>query len=833
MSAVTEHKSQDAADAAEDKAIAASSDSDSDSDSDSGPPPPPPPRRHRKQHTSEASEAATGKQKQLPAAVKELITKEKEWREKLAQVVDRLLPAFQKYADDPAIRCPQDAPAILFGHFREFKTVHDAIAQRFDKELVDMGSSSDRTGIAPNSPEGQALAFSKALLRHTAFLRHYSDYVRDLAAPNKGLSLVAHCMKSVPGFPNAFSVQLKNAGLMKDGEYLQFVIDGILDCPRQRLTRLQLPLREVLEHLHAFPEPSAANLAARKYVHKAMEAVHKSVLEVDKNQSTVDSAELIKMHNESSTLPSDFPILQRQRQIVDRFTCTIEETEGVGSTPEAALIARKWPMEASLTVCNDCIILSLPVPHGRASLEMVHVFRDLSYFEAVKKKAAQAGSSKVVLEDTVTVYPQRFVVTMRNSDFRALDSFLDEIPAASGSGQKSAITWVANQSGAGTSFSQWMMSVEVAWFSIFCVVALVLRALNPDEVQEKSTLNVVLNRIIKIAGYFLPLLCLQALHAVHSWKSFLHDFINGDFVGWLFVYTFSRFLFEPSVHVVSSTLFGSFVSTQGVSSHMLLTYVSWGYALLVTDKRWFRPPHGAEPLRMIAYAASIGLVVLVFVMYTYMGFITSRFYHNTMDWILAVGTAFAVLRLLAKIVRHAREDPTYAGRALLLTLASETVAGVILVVVNRIDAGNGETGVVQRILSQKLKYVFVTSPTEGFGFYALCVVGVSLLVVLRVWFMKRANAVVVAGLAGQHVVAGVVVAGAIALVGSTDGAVGEEVWRSIVGVITVNMMAAQGRELVAQIKALEVDLAQKVLLWVIVMAYNQVRRVFDPDDTLL
>ena len=45
----------------------------------------------------------------------------------------------------------------------------------------------------------------------------------------------------------------------------------------------------------------------------------------------------------------------------------------------------------------------------------------------------------------------------------------------------------------------------------------------------------------------------------------------------------------------------SFVSDKGVSSHLLMTYVSWGYSLLVSDVRWFLPRAKGMLLHFFVY----------------------------------------------------------------------------------------------------------------------------------------------------------------------------------------------------------------------------------------
>ena len=98
------------------------------------------------------------------------------------------------------------------------------------------------------------------------------------------------------------------------------------------------------------------------------------------------------------------------------------------------------------------------------------------------------------------------------------------------------------------------------------------------------------------------------------------------------MYTFTRFLFEPAVHVCSAALLPALMSDRGVSSHLLMTYVSWGYALLVSDVRWFhtpaRPPSHPDPAaraEWCRYAACAVTLLACAAMYSWMAYVTSRY----------------------------------------------------------------------------------------------------------------------------------------------------------------------------------------------------------------
>ncbi len=299
--------------------------------------------------------------------------------------------------------------------------------------------------------------------------------------------------------------------------------------------------------------------------------------------------------------------------------------------------------------------------------------------------------------------------------------------------------------------------------------------------------------VLKKVGYFLPVASLQLLHLAHSRVSFWNDFVCNDLVSWLYVYTFTRFLFEPFVHCVSALAVGAWVSSYGVASHVLMTcvltggrhfprvaiswiakqlqytapvlkrtsstmtlrirtlvrgtglawlpcrYVSWGFALLVTDRRWFTPPRPAIADDAAAAAAGRGgdaaaitgaakrwgavhtgglaLVALSAFLYTWMAFITCRYYHNPMDWVLAVVTASMVLGLLAMAVRRARSDPGTLGRIVGGVLAAETVLAVLLVAGSVLlqpkgsgSDNDGDNSSLHTVLQKSLKYAFWVQP---------------------------------------------------------------------------------------------------------------------------
>ena len=105
--------------------------------------------------------------------------------------------------------------------------------------------------------------------------------------------------------------------------------------------------------------------------------------------------------------------------------------------------------------------------------------------------------------------------------------------------------------------SQLLMPIEVVWFSLFSVLGLALHAAFPEVKHEQGPVGWAMNTLVlKQVGYFLPLVCVQLFHFFQSRQTFFRDFVCTDLIGWLYVYTFTRFLFEPAIHVVSSTLFG-------------------------------------------------------------------------------------------------------------------------------------------------------------------------------------------------------------------------------------------------------------------------------------
>ena len=215
--------------------------------------------------------------------------------------------------------------------------------------------------------------------------------------------------------------------------------------------------------------------------------------------------------------------------------------------------------------------------------------------------------------------------------------------------------------------------------------------------------------ILKKIGYFLPIVCLQLLHLSHSGQSFWDDFVCADLATWLHVWTFTRFIFEPSVHVVSSMVLRDWVSDFGVASHLLMTYVSWGVALLMTDHRWFFPPQGTSgKTRRIAHGFALAFLAVVVLMYTWMAFITCRFYHNAVDWALALVTASVVLSLLAIGVRSARTDLNGITRTVVNLLAGETCLAVALLIFNGFDT----SGALEKLLTWSLRFVSAVLPAN-------------------------------------------------------------------------------------------------------------------------
>ena len=190
-------------------------------------------------------------------------------------------------------------------------------------------------------------------------------------------------------------------------------------------------------------------------------------------------------------------------------------------------------------------------------------------------------------------------------------------------------------------------------------------------------------------GAIVPIVGVQFLHISHSRSTFWENFACADFINWLYVFTFTRYLLEPCVHMVTSGTLSKYinVSEYGVASHLLMTYVHWGFAMLSTDFRWFRRPEarrGTSPATTVFWRAvhAFGIVFLAFNlgMYTWEAYITCRYYHNAADWTLAVLTAIAILALLTASLRRIRNDASSLSRVIVSTMVLETAVVLVLIV---------------------------------------------------------------------------------------------------------------------------------------------------------
>ena len=126
----------------------------------------------------------------------------------------------------------------------------------------------------------------------------------------------------------------------------------------------QLILNEVKKELE---KSNRMNEPAAKAVIVALEAIRKVAKEVDKAKGAIDSAELINMMKQSSTLAANFELVTKTRHILDRFPCWVLSGDASGLRTAG-----------QLTLCNDCVILDRRFAFGRATMEILHVFRSLS-----------------------------------------------------------------------------------------------------------------------------------------------------------------------------------------------------------------------------------------------------------------------------------------------------------------------------------------------------------------------------------------------------------------------------------------------------------------------
>ncbi len=89
----------------------------------------------------------------------------------------------------------------------------------------------------------------------------------------------------------------------------------------------------------------------------------------------------------------------------------------------------------------------------------------------------------------------------------------------------------------------------------------------------------------------------QVLHFIRSPATFWRSFVCTDLIGWLFVWTFTRLIFEPSVHVSSTLLFGKCVGRRlslRACLSPLAAYSNIAHATLMLPACWC-PSLGRRP----------------------------------------------------------------------------------------------------------------------------------------------------------------------------------------------------------------------------------------------
>ena len=470
--------------------------------SDSDTPVPPPRARRSKKKLSEGAKARPKSRSFTDGAVGEALKNERAWREKLAVIVDQLLPAFRKYAENPEVPCESSLPDILFGGFVSIRDLHETLWTGYEKALADMGYEGDtplpaETGVGRQAPvpvvglsERRAVAFSEQLLHAAPYFKLYIEFIRDQQKADRNRGLCEECMANIPGFKQALSEILESVGLKSKAMCLKLTVDSLFDAPRSRLMRIPMPLQELLKFLPTDESDTSDSrqtillgLRARAAVSKALESLREIIEAVNEAQKKVDQAWLGCLLRYSSTKPRNFQLVERHREIVSHHACTVQDffqpQRNSGDVPFNG--RSKWPCEATLTLCNDCIILTAPIDFGRASIEILHVFRNV-YKLSFEAQPARSGVQVVKITDKASMFDVCVAVSVTSEDFTAIEEFKYNLPGGKVKPQFPELELVPNTSLAGDHFSQMGMPVEVAWFSIACVVALILQYRDPDAV---------------------------------------------------------------------------------------------------------------------------------------------------------------------------------------------------------------------------------------------------------------------------------------------------------------------------------------------------------------
>lgn len=493
--------------ASADSKLAEDSGNGSDSDSDSDAPLPPPRARQSPKKQSEVAEARRRSRRCTDLAVAETLKNEKAWREKLAVIVDELLPAFRRYAENPEVPCEGSLPDLLFGGFVSIRNLHDSLWTGYEKALAAMGYEGDtplpaETGAGRQAPvpvvglsERRATALAEQLVHTAPYFKLYIDFIRDQQKADRNRGLCEECMASIPGFKQALSEMLESVGLKKKTDCLKLTLDSLFDAPRARLMRIPMPLKELLQFLPTDENDASDSsqivllgLKARAAVSKAIDSLQEIILAVNHAQKKVDQAWLGCLLRYSSTRPSNFELVERHREIVSHHACTVQHfsqpQKGGGDSGDVSVPGanRTWPCEATLTLCNDCVILTAPLDFGRASIEILHVFRDVYKLSLEAQPASREGGARVVVKitDKASMFDVCVEVSVTSEDFKAIEEFKFNLPGGRAKPRFPELQLVSNKSLAGDHLSQLRMPMEVAWFSIACVVALVLQYRFPD-----------------------------------------------------------------------------------------------------------------------------------------------------------------------------------------------------------------------------------------------------------------------------------------------------------------------------------------------------------------
>jgi small subunit ribosomal protein S3e len=195
--------------------------------------------------------------------------------------------------------------------------------------------------------------------------------------------------------------------------------------------------------------------------------------------------------------------------------------------------------------------------------------------------------------------------------------------------------------------------LSVAWFTLVYLIG----ALGHTGGRFTSTFNTLCNIFIKWVGYFAPFAASQALSFHYQDARHLNMSENAIFFekcegmlnalgGWAYLYIISRFIMEPLMGILLPIIVHA-DGSKGPASHAILTYIVWGYSFLGADVKWF-----AWPPRTFSAAVNWFVLGVLAYVYTYMAYITTRYFHTPIEWLVALFVAFIVIKGYTLLYDH-------------------------------------------------------------------------------------------------------------------------------------------------------------------------------------